>query len=489
MKKRFKKYLIFLIIILIITLYYIGTIFINNSEYNKYFKLKSLVPNSIKHQLKNTIFIIPKLKKDIEFLKMENDKLKLQLEKKDQNIKKLKGKLSGDLDNTIIFKIKEKNKKIITRFSTYKYSQFETDFLSNGKADDAIASGYLEEFNNKILLASGDGNFLYFKKSDLISNKFNANLIKSNIKDIIKYSQFYTKSKFGIKDIFIDNKKLFVSYSNQFSDECYNTSILVANFDINYLKFEKFFHPNECVKRDNEYGSFNAHIAGGKIVNFLNNQILFSTGSFQYSTHAQNKKNVFGKVLSINKDTSEWKIISMGHRNIQGLNYDFEKNIIYSTEHGPIGGDEFNLNFNPNINNIKNFGWPISSYGEHYGGKNKKNEWKYKKAPLKKSHSKYDFIEPIKYFTPSIGISELIRLPKKFHKNAKNDFFIASMGSKKEEGDLSIHHVRLNDESKKVIREDTILIGERIRDLKYIESINKIILFVENSPGIGVLSF
>ena len=82
--------------------------------------------------------------------------------------------------------------------STYKYSQFETDFLSNGKADDAIASGYLEEFNNKILLASGDGNFLYFKKSDLISNKFNANLIKSNIKDIIKYSQFYTKSKFKL---------------------------------------------------------------------------------------------------------------------------------------------------------------------------------------------------------------------------------------------------------------------------------------------------
>jgi len=36
-----------------------------------------------------------------------------------------------------------------------------------------------------------------------------------------------------------------------------------------------------------------------------------------------------------------------------------------STEHGPKGGDEININHNP-ILKIKNFGWPISSYGEHY---------------------------------------------------------------------------------------------------------------------------
>ena len=57
-----------------------------------------------------------------------------------------------------------------------------------------------------------------------------------------------------------------------------------------------------------------------------------------------------------------------------------------------------------------------------------------------------------------------------------------------EEGDLSIHHIKLDEDLKKIIMEDIIVIGERIRDLKYIKDINKIILFMENSPGIGILS-
>ena len=63
------------------------------------------------------------------------------------------------------------------------------------------------------------------------------------------------------------------------------------------------------------------------------------------------------------------------------------------------------------------------------------------------------------------------------------------MGKIKEEGDLSIHHIKVNYETKKIKEEDIIVIGERIRDMKYIQDLNKIILFVENSPGIGILSF
>ena len=78
-----------------------------------------------------------------------------------------------------------------------------------------------------------------------------------------------------------------------------------------------------------------------------------------------------------------------------------DKDYILSTEHGPHGGDEINLNLNTKI--IKNFGWAISSYGEHYGGKDSPvNKSKYKKYPLHKSHKDYNFIEPIKYFVPSI---------------------------------------------------------------------------------------
>ena len=96
---------------------------------------------------------------------------------------------------------------------------------------------------------------------------------------------------------------------------------------------------------------------------------------------------------------------------------------------------------------------------------------------------------PVKYFVPSVGISEIIKVPKKFNDSFDNDFFLSSMGNNKEEGDLSIHHVKLNKNFTEVINEDVILINQRIRDLKYINDINKVILFVENSPGIGILFF
>ena len=63
------------------------------------------------------------------------------------------------------------------------------------------------------------------------------------------------------------------------------------------------------------------------------------------------------------------------------------------------------------------------------------------------------------------------------------------MGTKKEEGDLSIHHLSLDENLNKIIKHDVIFIGERIRDLKYIKDLNKILLFIENSPGLGILSY
>ena len=48
----------------------------------------------------------------------------------------------------------------------------------------------------------------------------------------------------------------------------------------------------------------------------------------------------------------------------------------------------------------ENYGWPISSYGEHYGFPNPSSLFKYKNAPLHKSHKKYGFEEPVKQFLP-----------------------------------------------------------------------------------------
>ena len=91
--------------------------------------------------------------------------------------------------------------------------------------------------------------------------------------------------------------------------------------------------------------------SGGRIVDFNDNKILFSTGAMRayYKDeskkiiHEQDVNSKFGKVISINLETLEDKIFTLGHRNPQGLLYDKENNIVLETEHGPQGGDEINL--------------------------------------------------------------------------------------------------------------------------------------------------
>ena len=111
----------------------------------------------------------------------------------------------------------------------------------------------------------------------------------------------------------------------------------------------------------------------------------------------------------------------------------------------------------------------------------------YEEAPLYKSHVDYGFIEPIKYFVPSIGISDIKKISKKFNQDFLNDYFIGALGFTLSEGDKSIHHVRLNSENNEVIFHDIIPINERIRDIHYLEQKNKIVLFIENSASIAIL--
>ncbi|MEE9373875.1 MAG: PQQ-dependent sugar dehydrogenase [Saprospiraceae bacterium] len=56
-------------------------------------------------------------------------------------------------------------------------------------------------------------------------------------------------------------------------------------------------------------------------------------------------------------------IWSYGHRDVQGLYFDTFTNTLFDVEHGPKGGDEFNI-----IAKGKNYGWPLFSYGINYDG-------------------------------------------------------------------------------------------------------------------------
>ena len=144
------------------------------------------------------------------------------------------------------------------------------------------------------------------------------------------------------------------------------------------------------------------------------------------------------------------------------------KNIILSTEHGPRGGDELNR-----IYHNKNYGWPIASYGNSYKDKN---------LTYKKSHHKHSFEEPLLVFLPSIGISELIFLPNKFDDKWHDNILVSSLNGR------SIYRIKfVSSKFEKVLYNEKIYIGERIRDIKYIDKYNLIILALERTGSLGIL--
>ena len=145
-----------------------------------------------------------------------------------------------------------------------------------------------------------------------------------------------------------------------------------------------------------------------------------------------------------------------------------------ATEHGPWGGDEINLIEINKINKgiIQNYGWAISSAGEHKYGKIEKNKIKYQKYPLYKSHVEHGFIEPLKSFVPSIGISEIVKV-------GKNRYLASSLGNR------SLYFFEL-DEQKQIINLDKVEVFERVRDLRY--NNNNLYLFMEDTASIGVIN-
>jgi len=334
-------------------------------------------------------------------------------------------------------------------------------------------SGYIDFHGNNLIVLSSRG-FLGYTKN--IEEELKFTKIKNNLNDYINSVQFNKSYWFSIKDLYVFNNQIFVSFTQEIKENCWNTSVIYGDINYEIINFKKMFTPDICIhSSDNVDGEFNAHQSGGKIISFDENHIILSIGDYRQRHYSQNINSVNGKIIRINITTGEYEIISMGHRNPQGLYYNKDEKFIISTEHGPMGGDEINLielEYNDQ-KKILNFGWPIVSAGEHYGGKIKTNETKYKKYPLYKSHSEYGFIEPLRSFVPSIAISEITKI-------GDNKYIFGSMKDK------SIYIFELN-KNKKINNLEKIILSERVRDLIFKN--NKLYLFLEDTASIGVINF
>jgi hypothetical protein len=431
-------FFLFLIIILIVSNLLTKSFYLRNltTQEQKVFIKKTFLPWRASKEKKEKKFYLQKLTNELNF-------------KKSLNEIRFKEKLKINLDKNLFLE-------------KYTYLKgFET-----GIDNTFPGSGYLDFFNNDLVVISSRGVLGY---NILSKNNFNFKQIENNIHNFINEQQFKKHKRFSIKDLHISNNKIYVSYTEEIKKNCWNMSVLYADFSYSKINFKKLFSPKECIhsvkNNDNE---FNAMQSGGRIIALDNNHIIFSIGEFRSRYLAQNIQSINGKLIKININNSNFKIISSGHRNVQGLLYDKDENFLLFTEHGPAGGDEINL-LDITKNTIQNYGWPISSYGYHYS--DKLDITRNEKYPFLKSHSSYGYIEPLKYFTPSIGPSEMVKIDAK-------SYIFSCLSCK------SIFFFNLDSENK-IENFLRVRVEERVRDMIYKDK--KLYLFLEDTASIGII--
>ncbi len=369
----------------------------------------------------------------------------------------------------------------------YKICCRENTYPENG----AKPFGYIDIYKDRLFFLANTGELTYFNLDSFDQNdlQIQQSLIETNIKTITNKYNFYNgfrrinkeaifdnigQNGWGesFKDILVIDEKLYISFTDQINDKCLKMSIIVGDINLQYIEFEKLYSTQECIDINTE--PYNAQQASGRLLyNESSNKLFFGVGDFKKFQLPQDSNSEYGKVISIDLLNNQSQIISMGHRNIQGMALIDEYTII-ATEHGPRGGDEINI---ISTNSLENYGWPISSYGDHYS--NYLKETYASVAPLNKNHEDFGFVEPVFYFTydeiNSNGFSQIISN----YFDPSIDYFVTSLNGR------TIYNLKINNELAELTQ--FIKTEERIRDIVFIEKYNFYVLLQEDTPKISIL--
>jgi len=392
----------------------------------------------------------------------------------------------NDINSEIEINIYNKNERNYKEFvntyvgtyilnNTYELKKFkicceEFSYFDYGQK----SSGAISIHDENIYLVSGNLVVQRFNLSKIISSTtdFSSYIVPTNIESLIKNNNLFENNWESLKDMIIIDNFMYLSYLEENTKDCINIQVVGADIRTEPLIFNIVFKNEQCVSRTNE--NFNAHQGGGKMLSLGNNKILLSIGDFRQYELAQNTESIFGKIILIDLLKGDFEIISIGNRNPQGLSsLKNNEKYILETEHGPRGGDEINI---ISLEQVNNYGWPISSYGDHYDGKVKEI------APLYKSHSSYGFEEPLYYFPFEIVGSHGISDIEQNHYVENNNYFVATLNGKK------IYDIRLSEDYKSLISISEIFIGERIRNIIYNSVSDVYFLLLEDTPSIAVFS-
>jgi glucose/arabinose dehydrogenase len=171
---------------------------------------------------------------------------------------------------------------------------------------------------------------------------------------------------------------------------------------------------------------------------------------------AQNRASGLGTVVRIDRDgnapddnpfvgdkASDPRTWSYGHRNIQGMALDRATGRIWASEHGALGGDELNL-----LTPGTNYGWPLVTHSREYSG-----------GEISPKRSATGMRDSHLVWQTAIAPSGLLVYSGDRFADWQGDLFAGGLVSQ------DVRRLEI-DANGRIVNEDAIRIGARVRDVR-----------------------
>lgn len=268
----------------------------------------------------------------------------------------------------------------------------------------------------------------------------------------------HARGQGGLLDVvtgpdFASSKRIFFSYAEPRGEGLSGTAVASAVLDVaagSLTDVKTLFRQEPGYRGNNHWGSRLVFAPDGRLFVTLGER-------FDLREKAQDLSTLLGKVVRIAPDGTvpsdnpfagragaRPEIWSYGHRNVQAAAINPATGMLWTVEHGAMGGDEINI---PQAG--RNYGWPVISYGVNYDG-----------SKIGEGTAKAGMEQPIFYWDPSIAPSGMVFYTGDAIPGWKGSLFVGALKDKS--------LVRLTLAGDKVAGEERLLksLNARIRDVR-----------------------
>lgn len=262
----------------------------------------------------------------------------------------------------------------------------------------------------------------------------------------------------GLLDVVLDsqfarNRTVYFCYSEPATNGTNGTALAKAQLSADQTQLEAL----QVIFSQRPKKASQLHF-GCRIVERPDGTLLLTLGErSHFKEEAQNLQSHLGKIVRIHKDGSVPKdnpfmgrtdalpeIWSYGHRSPQGAAL-APDGTFWMNEHGPQGGDEINR---PEPG--KNYGWPVITHGENYGGG---------KIGEGITH-KEDMEQPVHHWTPSIAVSGMAFITSDRYPGWKGDMVVGALKAQR------LERIRLKGNQVSSVEPLLANLGQRVRDVR-----------------------